>query len=77
MLTCKELVAAASDDLDGQLGFRKKFMVRHHLLFCSNCRRFVRQLRLVRATVRAMPQEGVPDVDMLAERLGRERNKTP
>ncbi|NUU36800.1 anti-sigma factor [Pseudomonas sp. C2B4] len=77
MLTCKDQVAAASDYLDGQLSFRKTFMVRHHLLFCSNCRRFIRQMRLVQATLREMPEEGVPDVDAFAERLSSERHKTP
>ena len=47
MLTCKEQVARSSDYLDGQLSFREKLMVRHHLMFCRNCRRFIRQMRLM------------------------------
>lgn len=50
MLTCKEQVARSSDYLDGQLSFRERLMVRHHLLFCPNCRRFIRQMRLLQAT---------------------------
>ncbi|KJZ33219.1 zf-HC2 domain-containing protein [Pseudomonas sp. B21-040] len=75
MLTCKEQVARSSDYLDGQLSFREKLMVRHHLMFCRNCRRFIRQMRLMQATLRAMPEETVPDVDALAERLAAERRK--
>ncbi|PWK30125.1 anti-sigma factor family protein [Pseudomonas sp. OV226] len=75
MLTCKEQVARSSDYLDGQLSFREKLMVRHHLMFCRNCRRFIRQIRLMQATLRAMPEEAVPDVDALAERLAAERRK--
>lgn len=75
MLTCKEQVARSSDYLDGQLSFREKLMVRHHLMFCRNCRRFIRQMRLMQATLRAMPEEAVPDVDALAERLAAERRK--
>jgi len=75
MLTCKEQVARSSDYLDGQLSFRERLMVRHHLMFCPNCRRFIHQMRLMQATLRAMPEETVPDVDALAERLAAERRK--
>ncbi|MGW8462442.1 anti-sigma factor family protein [Pseudomonas sp. CLCA07] len=75
MLTCKEQVARSSDYLDGQLSFRERLMVRHHLMFCPNCRRFIRQMRLMQATLRAMPEEAVPDADALAERLTAERRK--
>ena len=75
MLTCKEQVARSSDYLDGQLSFRERLMVRHHLMFCPNCRRFIRQMRLMQATLRAMPEEAVPDVDKIAERLAAEHLK--
>jgi anti-sigma factor RsiW len=75
MLTCKEQVARSSDYLDGQLSFRERLMVRHHLMVCPSCRRFIRQMRLMQATLRAMPEETVPDADALAERLAAERRK--
>ncbi|MGH8334983.1 MAG: anti-sigma factor family protein [Pseudomonas fluorescens] len=75
MLTCKEQVARSSDYLDGQLSFRETLMVRHHLMFCPNCRRFIHQMRLMQATLRAMPQDPAPDDDTLAERLAAERRK--
>lgn len=75
MLTCKEQVARASDYLDGQLSFREKLLVRHHLMFCPNCRRFIRQTRLMQQTLRVLPEEAVPEVDALAERLAAERRK--
>ncbi|QAY84758.1 anti-sigma factor family protein [Pseudomonas arsenicoxydans] len=75
MLTCKEQVARSSDYLDGQLSFRERLMVRHHLMFCPNCRRFIRQMRLMQATLRILPQEAVPNIDELAERLAAERRK--
>ena len=75
MLTCKEQVARSSDYLDGQLTFRERLMVRHHLMFCPNCRRFIRQMRLMQATLKILPQEPVKDVDALAERLAAERLK--
>lgn len=75
MLTCKEQVARSSDYLDGQLTFRERLLVRHHLMFCPNCRRFIRQMRLLQATLKIMPQEPVKDADALADRLVAERLK--
>ena len=75
MLTCKEQVARSSDYLDGQLTFRERLMVRHHLMFCPNCRRFIRQMRLMQATLKIMPEAPVKDADALAERLAAERLK--
>ncbi|MFC6300218.1 anti-sigma factor [Pseudomonas sp. CCM 7893] len=77
MLTCKEQVARSSDYLDGQLTFRERLLVRHHLMFCPKCRRFIRQMRLMQATLRIMPEPPVPDVDELAERLAAERSRDP
>ncbi|WP_339491759.1 zf-HC2 domain-containing protein [Pseudomonas rhizophila] len=75
MLTCKEQVARSSDFLDGQLSFRERLMVRHHLMFCATCRRFIRQMRLMQATLRKLPESPVPDLDQLAEKLAAERRK--
>ncbi|WP_456025200.1 anti-sigma factor family protein [Pseudomonas capeferrum] len=75
MLTCKEQVARSSDYLDGQLTFRERLLVRHHLMFCPNCRRFIRQMRLMQATLKIMPEEPVKDLDALADRLVAERLK--
>ncbi|UVL00017.1 anti-sigma factor [Pseudomonas sp. B21-048] len=75
MLTCKEQVARSSDYLDGQLSFRERLMVRHHLRFCPNCRRFIRQMRLMQATLKVMPEPPVADLDALAERLANEHQK--
>jgi predicted anti-sigma-YlaC factor YlaD len=75
MLTCKEQVARSSDYLDGQLTFRERLLVRHHLMFCPNCRRFIRQMRLMQATLKILPDEPVEGVDALAQRLAAERLK--
>lgn len=75
MLTCKEQVARSSDYLDGQLSFREKLMVRHHLMFCPNCRRFMRQMRLMQASLKALPELADENVDALAERLAAQRRE--
>jgi len=69
MLTCKELVAHSSDYLDGQLTLRQRLAVRAHLAMCGNCRRFIRQMKLTQAVIRQMPDEELPELDALAERL--------
>lgn len=75
MLTCKEQVARSSDFLDGQLSFRERLMMRHHLMFCAKCRRFIRQMRLMQATLRKLPESPVANLDQLAEKLATERRK--
>lgn len=72
MLSCKELVARSSDYLDGQLTIGERLMVRQHLLFCRHCRRFLKQMRVAQATVRALPEQPVGDSAALAKRLARE-----
>ena len=73
MLTCKELVAHSSDYLDGQLTLRQRLAVRAHLAVCGNCRRFIRQMQLTQAVIRQMPEEELPELDVLAERLAQNR----
>ncbi|KJU77138.1 anti-sigma factor family protein [Pseudomonas sp. UBA6323] len=73
MLTCKELVAHSSDYLDGQLTLRQRLAVRAHLAMCGNCRRFIRQMKLTQAVIRQMPDEELPELDALAERLAQSR----
>jgi len=73
MLTCKEQVARSSDFLDGQLSFRERLMVRHHLMFCPNCRRFIRQMRLMQATLKQMPEPSVENLEALSAQLAEQR----
>lgn len=73
MLTCKELVAHSSDYLDGQLTLRQRLAIRAHLAMCGNCRRFIRQMKLTQAVIRQMPEDELPELDALAERLAQNR----
>lgn len=75
MLSCKEFAHRyASDHLDGQLYWRQRVGVRLHLLLCDNCRRFVAQLREVRAVLhrrRAEPVAPATDDRALQDLAGR------
>lgn len=75
MLSCKELVAHSSDYLDGQLRLRERIAVRAHLAMCSHCRRFIRQMKVTQAVLRQLPDEAVAELDVLAEKLARQRHK--
>ncbi|WP_339529198.1 zf-HC2 domain-containing protein [Pseudomonas mucidolens] len=77
MLTCREQVALSSDYLDGQLTFGERLLMRHHLMFCSDCRRFIRQMRLMQATLRVLPEPPMAEIDELAERLAAEHTRKP
>ncbi|MGV8921006.1 MAG: anti-sigma factor family protein [Pseudomonas sp.] len=72
MLTCKQQVAKSSDYIDNALGMRERLAVRYHLMLCPNCRRYIRQLRLVSATLKRMPEAPPDDIDSTVESLVRE-----
>ena len=75
MLTCKQQVARSSDYLDGQLSVRERLLVRHHLMFCPNCRRFIKQMRLMSATLKRLPEPLPPDLEQTVERMMREQSR--
>jgi anti-sigma factor RsiW len=51
LISCKDASRLISQTQDGELPVRQRISVRLHLLFCTACRRFVRQLRFLRATM--------------------------
>ena len=75
MLSCKQQVARSSDYLDGQLSVRERLLVRHHLMFCPNCRRFIKQMRLMSATLKRLPEPLLPDLEQTVERMMREQSR--
>ena len=75
MLSCKQQVARSSDYLDGQLSVRERLLVRHHLMFCPNCRRFIKQMRLMSATLKKLPEPLPSDLEQTVERMMREQSR--
>jgi len=76
MLSCRELVAHSSDYLDGRLRLRERIGVRAHLAMCVHCRRFIRQLRLSQQVLRRLPEQPLPELDALAEKLACQRRES-
>lgn len=52
MLTCREAYDYANRSLDGELRLFEKVSLQLHLTYCANCRRFARQLALLRSALR-------------------------
>ncbi len=69
-LRCEQSTRIVSDSLDMQLSFAERWAVRLHAIGCWSCRRFRRQLLLIRDAARARgeshdlekwPVEGLSD----------------
>jgi hypothetical protein len=52
MLTCKDASHLISQNQDRPLSFRERLGLRIHLWMCVNCRRFERQIDLMRRLLR-------------------------
>lgn len=63
MLSCKEVAHLASDYLEQQLEGNLNWKIRLHLLACSNCRRFIRHLRITKTLAPKIIQGAAQDVD--------------
>jgi len=48
MLTCKEATRLISKSRDQRLIWRERFAVRVHLITCKYCKRFLKQLTVIR-----------------------------
>jgi hypothetical protein len=56
MLTCKEASVLATKAMDGKLTFRERVGFRLHVAMCGLCRRYVRDMKRLRETVRSASQ---------------------
>jgi hypothetical protein len=61
MLSCEEVSRLVSESLDRQLPLGQRLSVRLHLLMCSLCSRFRRQIMFLNRAVRAFGAAGEAD----------------
>lgn len=54
MLTCKDATRLISERQERPLGFRERLGLRMHILMCVYCRRFERQIELMRKAMRVL-----------------------
>ena len=57
MFNCREVSLRVSRAMDDRLPVGQRLAVRMHLLMCSLCRRYQKQLALMRQMLRRMPAE--------------------
>ena len=70
MLTCRQMTALMTDHLEGRLPFLDWARFQMHVGMCRHCRRYLKQMRLSVAVLRAMQAEPVPD-DVMQSLLAR------
>lgn len=58
MISCREATELVSRSLDAPLGWRQRLGLRVHLLACSLCRDFRRQMLFLREALRRFPGPG-------------------
>ncbi len=58
MLSCKQATHAMSQQQDRPLSWREQFDLKMHLLFCSGCRQFNRQMDLIRQAMQRISGKG-------------------
>jgi hypothetical protein len=58
MPSCKDVSRLVSESMDRELPFRQRFSMRLHLLMCSHCSRFRRQLAFLRDAALAFGEDG-------------------
>jgi hypothetical protein len=54
MLSCRDVTQLLSESMDASLPIGKRIGVRFHLLICTFCLRYKRQLLLIRETARRL-----------------------
>lgn len=61
MLTCKDASRLISEGQERHLRLRERWGLRLHLWICVNCRRFERQIHLLRRALRELAQRAETD----------------
>lgn len=70
--SCKDISALISQSMDTRLPLRKRFAIQMHVAMCSLCRRYEKQLQLMR---RGLHHYANPDENAVAESLSAEARK--
>lgn len=66
---CRDMTHLISRSLDEELPWHERLAYRLHVLYCTSCRRFGRQLRALRDAFRAAEQRWLTDDTAKAPRL--------
>jgi hypothetical protein len=73
--SCQTASRLASESLDRRLSFSERWALRLHTLICRSCRRFARQLHVLRGAVGRMPDQWRDRVEQQLVQLSPERKQ--
>lgn len=59
-IRCKELAEQANDHVEGDQSWSNWALFRFHILMCTDCRAYLRQMQTTVATLARMPGEPLP-----------------
>jgi predicted anti-sigma-YlaC factor YlaD len=75
MLKCKQVASLASDYLDNNTHSQLNWKIRLHLIMCSHCRRFIRQLKVTNIVSRVVLSDSInTNVDEVLKRIKESAN---
>ena len=63
MLSCKETSRLVSDSQERKLGLWERLNLRMHVWMCVNCRRFERQMQIMRKAMHLLGRRAESDMD--------------
>lgn len=70
MLKCRDVPQHAEMLMAGEMSASQRLALRVHLLMCRNCRRYVRQLKLMVGTLPQLPEDSTDDdIQRVLEKL--------
>ena len=76
MLSCKEVSQLVSQSLDRPLPIGKRIAVRMHLMICTLCRRYQRQLHFLQQATRQLPEHLDASATLQLSDAARQRIRT-
>lgn len=66
MMTCQQMTALVTDYVEKRMPLLRRLGFRLHLLMCTNCRTYVKQMSSVAKELGRLPPQTVPDEVMVA-----------
>ena len=63
MLKCIEVTELSSQEMERSLGLREQLSLRAHLVMCSGCSNYRKQMKTLRQVLQVYAQGGAVDTD--------------
>jgi predicted anti-sigma-YlaC factor YlaD len=65
MLSCEKVTELCSQELERQLGIRERAAIQAHLMMCSGCTNFRKQMKILRRITHAYADGQAESVDSI------------